>query len=172
MNFPSSILAIFGKHGGTQNPLDSNISVPNVLLPVIEIPNAVVSAQELNSDATLQRDTFHRDSSVTVSNAAMSDQVFVNLAPGLWDITLICRQLANYTNLGRFAFVYASVNGTAGSVFLFSSAAVTNVVDREIIKFRVAVANAAGYGIFTQVAANGVGESQRLDTAIIANRMG
>lgn len=172
MIFPSSILSIFGKHGGVQDPSDSQLYVPNTILPVLEIPSPLVSAQELSTDATLQRDTFQRDGSYTVANAGIIDQVFFNLGPGLWDITLICRQLANYTNLGRFAFVYVSVNGTTGACFLFTSAAVTNVVDREVIKFRVSVGNAGGYGVNVQVAANGVGESQRLDVAAICNRMG
>lgn len=172
MIFPSKILSIFGKHGGVQEPNDSAIVVPNELFPVSEIPSPLVSTQELNTDSSLQQDSFQRDASVTVSNAGISDQVFFNLAPGLWDVTLICRQLANYTNLGRFAFVYVAMNGVTGAAFLFSSAAVTNAVDREIIKFRVSVGNAGGYSVSIQVAGNGVGESQRLDVAAICNRMG
>lgn len=172
MIFPSKILSIFGKHGGVQDPNDAAISVPNTLVPVSEIPSPCVSTQELNNDPILQQDTFQRDASVTVSNAAQSDQVFFNLGPGLWDITLICRQMANYTNLGRFAFVYCAINGAPGAVFLFSSCAVTNAVDREVIRFRIAVGNTGGYSVSIQVAGNGVGESQRLDVAAICNRMG
>lgn len=171
MILPSSILAIFSRHGGTQTPLDSELYVPNELRAFLEVPAPVLSTDELNTDASLRQASFQRDASVTVANAAAVDQAFFTLAPGLWDVTLVISQLSNYTNIARKIFVYANGSGVPGAVFLFSSAAITNVIDRENISFRIAVANAAGYTVFMQVAANGVGESSRLDVAAICNRM-
>lgn len=172
MIFPSNIIAVFSSHNGIQSPDDSNLIVPNVLQPVIELPAPILQTQEVITSSNLQAQSFARDASATVANGAIVDQAAFALAPGLWDIHLYIRAVSNYTNLGRQSFVYMALNGSAGAAFIFVAQAITNVVERQQMDFRLSIQNPQGLTFLYQIAANGVGESSRLDLAALCNRLG
>lgn len=88
MVFPSDILAIFGRHGGTLAPTDAQIRVPPTLNAVAEIPSRV---QILGNGAGFpaQTQSFVADFTQFSNNAGGAiDVSFIQLNPGLWDLNL------------------------------------------------------------------------------------
>lgn len=173
MNFPSTILSVFGFHGGTQSPDDSSVEVPSIVQPTIELPAAILSTTEGVGVSTPKLGSFGHSILVEITNAAAQDDYIFVLGPGLWDVYMQASWVSSHTTFAKRGFIYLGIEGnpaSASNIAVFSS--VANVPQETAQRFRVAVGNAGGLSFSYIVPVQGVGESTRLAANFLCNRMG
>lgn len=170
MIFPSDLLSIFRRHDGTQVPADGQLQVPNVLQPVIAIPEVLRVATDAAAAEALTSTSCHQV--WTVANAALDDRELIRLFPGVWRVFITMAYFANFTNSADKGEVYLNKDDTNTATTIWRTWAVTSDQQAAQVTFDFAHDDARGISINGLLTANGVGESHTLDVGIFANRLG
>lgn len=176
MQFPSSVLGIFRFHDGVQNPADGTLDVPRILTPTIEIPEPLRHHQ-IDTAATVPCRTstgysFNR----TVANAAAAEGEVAILGAGLWDVVITALYFSNNTNLAEGGEIYIDQGVTNFATVIFKTKSIANLPQFFSQRYRFAIDNATigdtGISIFSQLDANGAGDSHSMQVSVVANRLG
>jgi hypothetical protein len=176
MNFPSNILSVFNSHAGPANPRDAAISVPNVIQPVLVVPEQVNELSAIGDSVAVQRTSFMISNSGTQTNAVGGSTNIVNIGAGLWDLDIAMQFVTNYTDvLAANRFTVRLVSAIVASSFdLLSYYAATN----EILiarHFLLAIPNSPvgnNFAMTIGTPTNGVGQTVNFFASVIGNRLG
>lgn len=152
----------------TPQPQDSVITVPNVLLPVMEMPRRQQFPANLG---TTFAQGFCRSDQITITNGALVTSFTAIMVPGIWDFNYQISYEANYANANPIALdgqlflrqptvLDVQLFHTAARIgrFLLAPPSVRLVLDKETT-------------VILRAAANGVGQTHTIEAFIQANRL-
>ncbi len=174
MNFPSTILSIFGKHSGTQNPLDAQITINPELNAVLEIPT-ITNILGNGAGFPLQGQSFALDFTQQVTNAAgLLDVSVVTIAPGLWDLDFFAQCYSNDTTAGtsRVLLYFRDVDTLLSVVILCFRPFFPTLADQTSRKLRIAVNAKTALDIRVFISNTAATKTTDFDGSIFANRLG
>lgn len=146
---------------------DTQLSVPNVLLPLLETPRAV----DLGTDTTL-RSSGMRTMLSRVLNGADSIQPFVTLTKGIWRLNIEQAYSSNYQSTGNNdgdGFLRMQLDG---SFTIECAGFYAHTSPGSQVRSTTWVLNVRGNLVIDQfLRGNGVGQEHRLYTVLLANKM-
>jgi len=169
MNVESFILGELGQAAERASPEldDTNLRVPNTLVPTVEAPRAV----DLGTDVIL-RSSALRTSQMRVLNGPDSIQPFVTLTKGIWRINLEQAYSSNYQSTGATdgdAFVRMTLDGSF-TIELAGFYAATSPASQ--VRSTTWTLNVRGNLVIDQfLRGNGAGQEHRLYTVLLASKM-
>ena len=169
MKVESFILGEIGQAAERAQPDldDTNLVIPNVLLPNVEAPRAV----DLGTDTTL-RSSGMRALLSRVVNGADSIQPFVTLTKGLWRVNIDQTYSSNYQSTGANdgdGFLRMTLDGSF-TIELAGFYAHTSPGSQ--VRSTTWMLNVRGNLVIDQfLRTNGVGQEHRLYTVLLASKM-
>lgn len=173
MNFPTSLLSIFAKHGGTQDPADAVLEVPRSLVPVVEVPEVLLQLVTGTLSPEVQQTSFALESEFEAifGGAAVNASLCI-LAPGVWDLVVNLAYRANFTSYLHSAGISIFKAGTSDGAGLANFGPDTNQ-KTQVIRHRIAHDHPAGFEIKMALGVPpAAGNKHDLIAHIWANRLG